>query len=724
MKYIMERFGQEHTANIATFGRLQTKAVIKDVGKALGIPFEDVNAFTKLLPSGPGASIHVDEVMEMPETQYFVNKYPKLFEYAAKLESSPRHVSQHAAGMVVSPPEHPIWSLIPIQKGKEIADGVSGYLTQLEKGPVEALGLVKFDILGLKNITELYEQFKIVKQIYGVDLNFNNIPMNDQKTWDLISRGHTLGVFQFASALAISVITKMKPQNIEELSAANAFIRPGASGLEEYMIAKADPRKRRKLNPEIDKHLEVTYGAIVYQEQIMSLIAEVMGIDFGSADEYRRMLEKAGKPENAEKLKKWKVEFTQKGLAKGYSQKLVDLLVNLIIENSGYGFNKSHAVSYSIISYWTAYMKANYPLVFYTAMLNGNLDEAEHFMAEANKLDIKVLPPHVNESKLGFSIDSKGNIRAGFNAIKGVGPKAVDSIIAYQPFKSIDDFFAKNDKAAVNKGVVTALIKAGAFEEMGIQIKDDDIPSELRDNFSFEEINNEEYVVLNREQMKQWNEYLANINSKKPVPKYVVPTSLIPGKYFDQYELVEEKDGSGIVIPEDVIAKMKISLSSLPDQTKTRKKPKGSFDSANDPLKNVPVFRKPFIMHSRELSQIKISYLDLYLQESEDFGFSFLPHPLEQHMDKIQLFDDIEDGRTMVTAGIVTSVAQRRTKTGKPYYWVTIKSPRDSVRVTLWDNVFAKHKGYLNINDLILVKGAKGFGGITPEEIRPLRTKK
>ncbi|AEO93590.1 DNA polymerase [Bacillus phage G] len=141
MKYIMERFGQEHTANIATFGRLQTKAVIKDIGKAMNIPFEEVNAFTKLLPSGPGASIHIHEVVDMPEAQFFVNKYPLLFEFAAKLESSPRHVSQHAAGMVVSPPEHPIWSLIPIQKGKEVADGVAGYLTQLEKGPVEALGL-------------------------------------------------------------------------------------------------------------------------------------------------------------------------------------------------------------------------------------------------------------------------------------------------------------------------------------------------------------------------------------------------------------------------------------------------------------------------------------------------------------------------------------------------------------------------------------------------------
>lgn len=342
----MEKHGREHTANIATFGRLQTKAVIKDVAKAMGIAFEEVNSFTKILPSGPGANISIKDIVENPEYSEFVNKYPKLFEYAEKLEGSPRHVSQHAAGMVVSPPEYPLWSLIPLQKGKEVIEGVeAGYLTQLEKGPVEQLGLVKFDILGLKNLTELNEQFQLVKKIYGVDINFDNIPFNDEKTWDLICKGQTLGVFQFASQLAINVITKLKPRNIEELAAANAFIRPGASGLEEYIEAKKDPSKRRKLHPKLDPILESTYGSIVYQEQIMGLIAEVMGIDFGEADQYRRLLEKAGKPENAEKVAKWKEEFIRLGLENGFEKELIDLLVDLIIENSGYGFNKSHTIS-------------------------------------------------------------------------------------------------------------------------------------------------------------------------------------------------------------------------------------------------------------------------------------------------------------------------------------------------------------------------------------------
>lgn len=536
----------------------------------------------------------------------------------------------------------------------------------------------------------------------------------------MIGNGHTLGVFQFASNLAISVVTKIKPQNIEELSAANAFIRPGASGLEEYMAAKANAAKRRKLHQDLDPILEVTYGAIVYQEQIMGLIATVMDIDFGEADVYRRYLEKPAK--FVQEVGEWKENFIKLGLAKGYSQKLMDLLVNLIIENSGYGFNKSHAIAYSIISYWTAYMKANYPLIFYTAMLNGNLDEAEFFMAEANKLNIKVLPPHVNDSKFLFTI-SGNNIRAGFNAIKGVGPKAVESIIANQPFESIDDYFDRNDKAAINKGVVAALMKAGAFEGMGISIEENDIPSELNDKFEFIDIKGKKSVVLNREQLIKWYEFLNEINTVKSIPNFLVPSDMIAGKFFDKYELIEEKDGTGIVIPETFFKELNIKLSNLPDQNKTRKKAKGSFDKSADPMKTIPAFRKPFILHHRELSTVQVSYLESYLKEQEEFGFSFLPHPLEHLVDKINLFDDIEDERPMMTAGIVTSIVTRYTKTKKPYYWVTIKSPRDSVRVTLWDSQMNANKDKIYKNALVAIKGTKGYGGISCDGLKSLTPK-
>lgn len=560
----------------------------------------------------------------------------------------------------------------------------------------------------------------MVKKIYGVDLNFNNIPLDDQKTWDLIGSGQTLGVFQFASQLAISVVTKIKPQNIEELSAANAFIRPGASGLDEYNIAKKDHSKRRKLHPKLDTILETTYGAIVYQEQIMSLIAAVQGIDFGAADEYRRMLEKAGKW--PEKVAVWKKEFIAAGLKNGYEKSLIDLLVQLIIDNCGYGFNKSHAISYSILSYWTAYMKANYPLVFYTAVLNGNLDEADLFMAEARKVGIEILPPHVNYSKLLFDIEGDNGIRAGFNAVKGVGPKAVVSIIETQPYKSIDDYHERNEKAAINKGVVGALIKAGAFEGLGIKVSATDIPSELDNKFKYQIIDDSKYVILTREQMELWYEYLTEANAKKPVKNYLVPPEIIKGKFFDKYEFIEEKDG-GIVVPEDRLADLDLKLKDLSDQTSTRKKPKGSFDKSLDPMKDIAPFRKPFVLHHREISSVSLSYLDKYLKESSELGFSFLPHPLEKNIDKIDIFDDKEDGEMVTTAGIITTIVQRQTKRGKPFYWVTIKSPRDSVRVTLWDSQMDMFKDVIKKNNLLVVVGRKGFGGIGCDQLKVLNFK-
>lgn len=549
----------------------------------------------------------------------------------------------------------------------------------------------------------------MVKKFYGVDLNFDNIPMDDEKTWDLIGNGNTKGIFQFASNLAISVVTKIKPRNIEELSAANSFIRPGASGLDEYIISKVDPSKIKKLHPDLDPLLATTYGAIVYQEQIMGLIAEVMGIDFGEADVYRRWLEKPEKFK--EKVVKWKDDFVQLGLKKGYSQKLMDLLAQLIIDNSGYGFNKSHAVSYSIIGYWTAYMKANFPLVFFTAMLNGNLDEADSFMAEARKQGIEILPPHVNHSKLLFTVEGNKNIRVGFNAIKGVGPKAVDSIVANQPFKSIDDYFERNDKSAVNKGVVASLIGAGTFDNLGLRVGEHDIPREVSDSFTFTSIDGEEYVLMNREQLSKWYELLNEVNSKKAAPNHIVPTELIKGKYFNEFQLIEEKDG-GIVIPQDKLKDLGIKLSDLVDQAPTRKKPKGSFDKALDPMKDIPPFRKPLILHHRELSQIKVSALDLYLKESDELGFSFLPHPMEKHMDKINLYEDTLEGEMMVTAGIITEIIKRPIRGGKFMYWVMVKSPRDTVRVTLWADQFEAHKDHVQKHKLVIVRGKKGYGGI------------
>lgn len=447
----------------------------------------------------------------------------------------------------------------------------------------------------------------------------------------------------------------------------------------------------------------------------MGLIAEVMGIDFGEADQYRRMLEKAHKPENAEKLTKWKVEFTQLGLEKGYSQKLIELLVQLIIDNSGYGFNKSHAVSYSIISYWTAYMKANFPLVFYTTLLNGNLDDADAFIAEARQLGIEVLPPHVNSSKFNFSVEDGTKIRAGFNAVKGVGPKAVDVIIETQPFKSVDDFKERTGKTC-NKKVWEAVIKFGAFDGLGIEVEKEDLPEGIE--FEAEAIEGEDnklLVKLNRKQMALWYEKVQEENNRKAPPNYLVPSEFIPGKYLNnpEYELVEEKDG-GYVIPEDQLKKLGVNKTYLGGTT--RKKPKGMF--AKKPINLVPVERRVFTLFGEEISKVEVEYMEVYLEESDELGFSFLPHPLEKYMKRINIYEDVEDGGLMMTAGIIEGMQKRMTKNNKPFYWVFLRTPRDRVRFTLWDNQLKQYQSIIKKNNLVAIKGFKGFGGMSADEIK------
>lgn len=369
-------------------------------------------------------------------------------------------------------------------------------------------------------------------------------------------------------------------------------------------------------------------------------------------------------------------------------------------------------------------MKANYPLVFYTTMLNGNLDEADAFITEARKLGIEILPPHVNYSKLEFEIEGDNKIRAGFNIIKGIGPKAVDVIVENQPFSSINDFSEKTGKTC-NKKVWEALIKHGAFDGLGIEVEQHRIPEEYKnsDKLKFEltcDENLKHCVVLNRKQLELWYEKVQEENSRKAPPNYLVPESLIPGKFLNnpEYELVPEKDGS-YVVPEDKLELFKIDPSMV---QQTRKKPKGMFVKNN--IMNIPVFERALIFNIKEISDLQITNLDIYLEETSELGFSFLEHPLEKIADKLNVFENVPDGCPMITAGIIESMQKRFTKNNKPYYWITLKTPRDKVRVTVWDNQYKQHINLFTKHNLIAVKGVKGFGGITMEDVKEMKMKK
>ena len=735
--YLMDKYGKEYCCNIATFGRLQLKAVIKDLAKTFAVPFEEVNEFTRNIPKEiEKMKINITQLYEQfPEAKLFLDKYPEILKHAKKLEGSPRHISQHSAGICISP--IPITDLIAVQNAKDEVDGSESlYMSQFEKGQVGLAGLVKLDLLRIKNISEIQFQIDSINSMYPEfvnkyfdgELTDEKIPFDDEKAWDLICSGNLLGIFQFSSHTAAPIVKKVQPRSIEELSAANSFIRPGASGIDEYVSAKINIKNIKKLDLRLDKFLESTYGSIVYQEQIMELIAQLMGISFGEADLYRRALEKPDKDKDG-LVPKFNNEVVETAIKLGFKPEVAELVRKLIIDNIGYSFNKSHAVAYAIVAYWTAWLKVNFPVIFYTMMFNGNIDELGTFMAAARKDGITINPPHVNYSQYETTIeDLEGKvIRIGLNAIKGIGDKAATSIIGAKPFNSIDDFFTRNDLRRVNKGVIDALFNVGAMEGLGIELESNDIPNEYISNFNIQNkyIDGiiKEFIYLNREQIVCWyNKYNEILNTKNP-PNYEIPIVMIKGKYYDMYEIVEEKDGI-IVIPENRLRDLEIKLTAEQMvEYRSRKKPKGEFLIIKEESK-ISNFRKVFVRHYNDLLKIKINYLDVYLRESKELGYSFLSHPLEDKIDKIDNFKDTEDGKEVKTAGIITEIIPKKSKNNKKYYHIMIKTPRENVKLIMWDNGeagYIKNKEIIKINTIILARGIKGYGGMSVENIKPLK---
>ena len=694
---------------------MQMKQVIKDISKVLEIPFDEVNEFTRNIPEkdANGEPIkHVDNLNGIEGAKEFFAKYPDVLKFALKLEGTPRHVSQHPAGIGVTPCE--ITDLIPVQNAKPTADNIEpGYLAEYEKDNFELSGVVKLDVLKLAAATQLQYMLDIINHEYKdyVDKNFNgklideNIPMDDEKAWDLLCKGDTLGVFQMENAkVAVPTLHKVKPRNIEELAAVTSFIRPGAVGLDDYVMTKNDPTKRRRIDPRLDCWLDKTEGAIAFQEQIMQLISTLMGIPFGKADIYRRALEKPKKLPDA--FAEFNENLVPAGLANGFSKEVCEKVRKLIIDNSGYAFNASHAVSYSYITYWMSWLKANHPLVWYTCMFNDDVSKLKDYMDEASKAGIKVLPPNVSRSQYLASIEDKNenSIRIGFNAVKGIGEAAVNGIKEVQPFSSINDFFDKTSSCrAVNKKVIEALIRANAFEGLPLVFDNELMPDQ-------------ESVYMNRSQMMLWYSKVGEFSAKKSIPNYLIPKELIKNKFLNDTELIFDDDY--LVIPETYLDEFKLKLENV-SEYKTRKRPKGRLKNTESTKMNkIPVICRPFVNDREEIMNIVESKLSVYINEVHEFGYSFLDHPLESKIKDMDVYNDSIDGSMIIEAGMVSEIIQRQTKKGKTFYWVILQTPKESVRVTVWSDQFEKYSKLLQFGSLIMVKGIKGYGGMSLEQIR------
>jgi DNA polymerase-3 subunit alpha len=467
--YVGEKYGRDRVAQIITFGTLAAKAVIRDVGRVMGVPYAKVDRIAKMLPdmtkSLAEAAKEIDalkqEVANDPEVR-------RIVEVGTRLEGLTRHASVHAAGVVITPRR--LDELVPlyrVTKGDE-----EQIMTQWDMTIIEKLGLLKMDFLGLRTLTVIDDAVKILRH-QGIDLDLDNVPLDDSEVFRLFCDGRTSGIFQFESRGMTDLLRRARPSKFEDLAAFNALYRPGALSVgmvEEYIQRKLGKKKTKYIVPATQEILEETYGVIVYQEQVMLIAVVVSGFSMAEADVLRKAMGK----KNLEVMAKQKEKFVAGAQHSNTSREKAAELWEYIEPFAGYGFNKSHSVAYAMLAYKTAYLKAHYPVAFMAAMLNSELsssDSIAKYMAECRNMGIAILPPDLNESNYPFTV--VGNtIRFGMGGVKGVGEGAIEEVLAARNrvgrFKSLTHFACEIESRLTNRKVFECLIKAGAFDSLGI----------------------------------------------------------------------------------------------------------------------------------------------------------------------------------------------------------------------------------------------------------------
>lgn len=468
IKYVHEKYGGDsNVCQIITYGSMKAKGVVRDVGRALGVPFSTVDRIAKLIPEEMKMTIAkaMAEEPRLKDIYTHDDQVHELIDIAMVLEGLQRHTSTHAAGVVISP--EPMMEYLPVCKGPK-----GEVLTQYDMKYTEMTGLIKFDFLGLKTLTVINRAVRLIRSGLEVDLDIGKIPMDDPKTYDLLQRGDALGVFQLESSGMRQLLVKMKPEQFSDLIALVALYRPGPleSGMvDDFVNTKHGRMVASYPLPQLEPILKETYGVIVYQEQVMKIANVLADYSLGDADNLRRAMGKKIPEVMEEQRAKFMAGAEKLQVPLDKAEHIFDLMAKF----AGYGFNKSHSAAYAYVCYQTAYLKAHYPAQFMAALLScdvNNTDKVVKYKAECEEQQIKVLPPDINESDQDFTV-VKGAIRFGLAAVKNVGGSAIDSIIEERqndgPYQSLGDFCTRVDSRKVNKRVIESLIKAGAFDGMG-----------------------------------------------------------------------------------------------------------------------------------------------------------------------------------------------------------------------------------------------------------------
>jgi DNA polymerase-3 subunit alpha len=466
--YVRERYGAERVAHIITFGKLQARAVLRDVGRVLQMPYGQVDRLCKLVPMNPANPITLPQAIAAePRLQEARDAEPivaKLLDIGQRLEGLYRHASTHAAGVVIA--DRPLIELVPLYRDARAQLPA----TQFSMKWAEAAGLVKFDFLGLKTLTVIETARELIAR-RGIELDPAKLPLDDPAAYALLQRGDTVGVFQLEGQGMRDALRKLKPDRFEDIIAIVALYRPGPmDNIDSYVNRKHGREGIESLHPMIEPILKETYGVIIYQEQVMQIAQVLSGFSLGEADLLRRAMGKKIKKEMAAQ----KTRFVEGAVGNGVDRARAEYIFELVAKFAGYGFNKSHAAAYALIAYQTAYLKANYPTEFIAASMTldiGNADKLNSFAQEARRLRLRVDPPSVNRSEVGF-MPSDDAIRYSLAALKNVGRYAVEHICEERktkgPFRDVSDFAGRINPRFVNKRALETLAAAGALDELGV----------------------------------------------------------------------------------------------------------------------------------------------------------------------------------------------------------------------------------------------------------------
>ncbi len=462
IEYVRNKYGKEHVAQIITFGTMAARASVRDVGRVLDVPYNEVDRIAKLIPPNNSIEEALSTSEELRNLVESNSQAKRIIEIAKRIEGNARHASIHAAGIVIS--KDPLMEYVPLQ----VMNG-NDVVTQFPMTNLEELGLLKMDFLGLRTLTVIYDTVKKIKENYGIEIDINNISLTDEKVYELLQKGETIGVFQLESRGMRNLLRDIKPEKFEDLIAVLALYRPGPLGrLESYIKRKRGEEKVEYMHPALEPILSETYGVIIYQEQVMEIAHKLAGFTLGQADVLRRAMGKK-KPEVMEEQRGI---FVKGAVERGIPEEVAVEIFEDMAKFAEYGFNKSHSAAYAFVSFQTAYLKVYYPKEYMASLLTSvknNTTKLSKYIAEAKRIGIKILPPDINESIVDFTVTPQG-IRFGLSAIKNVGESVAEAIVREREkgkFKSIFDFIKRLSSRVINKRALESLIKSGAFDSFG-----------------------------------------------------------------------------------------------------------------------------------------------------------------------------------------------------------------------------------------------------------------